>query len=83
MTNEMNKTFDELETKQALHWHLDYNFYPQTFGFLIDPAYEAIQNCSAGKPLEPVTVVGERQETSEMLVEALRLGDMVDWSWRE
>jgi hypothetical protein len=61
----------------AIQWHLNYNFYPASMGFLYDQAVEAIDNCNNGDPDKLITMPNAQQETSGHIVEVLHLEDMI------
>jgi len=74
-----NNMIDQERIKflQAIDWHLNYNFYPASMGFLFDAVVEAIDNCNNGEPDKLVTMPNAQQEPSAHIVEVLRLEDMI------
>lgn len=74
ITNEIEK----LKQREALAWHLAYNFIPAPPPELIDYCIEAIDACNEGDPIRAISLPGGVSVTAGQLVDDLRLNDLVE-----
>ena len=68
---------DRIRFLTAVRWHLNYNFYPDSMGFLFVQAVEALDNCNNAEPDKLVIMPSGNQLPSAEIIEILRLEDMI------
>jgi len=69
---------ERLRLRQALTWHLAYNFIPPQPAELIDYCLEAISACNAGYYERAIKLPGGVIVTAGQLVEDLKLDDLIE-----
>lgn len=67
-----------LKRREALAWHLAYNFIPAQPAELLDYCIEAIDACNEGDPTRAISLPGGVSVTAGELVDDLRLNDLVE-----
>jgi len=75
---DIQRELEELKRREALAWHLAYNFIPAQPPELLDYCMEAIDACNEGDPTRAINLPGGVSVTAGELVDDLRLNDLVE-----
>lgn len=68
----------ELKRREAIAWHLQYNFIPPQPPELLEQCIEAIDACNDNEPTRGISLPGGVIVTAGQLVDDLRLEDLIE-----